>query len=325
MKRREFIAGLGSAAALPVVARTQQRALPVIGYLSSNEETPESLRAFRQGVNETGFAEDRNVVIEYRWSADEDKLTALAAEFVARPVNVIVSESAVATAHAIKASAGAIPIVFNIGPDPLKLGFVASLSRPSGNVTGVTNLNTEIAPKRLELLHQVLPAANTIAFLDNPTNPGSVGQNVQMQAAADILGVTLVVLHAGSEHELEVAFNALHGFSADGIVIGADNFFNTHMEQLAALTARHRVPAIFQFRDFVVAGGVMSYGPPRYNLELSRQTGVYAGRLLKGEKPADLPVVQPTKFELVINMQTARLLGIEVPPTLLAVADEAIE
>jgi putative ABC transport system substrate-binding protein len=324
MKRREFIAGLGAAVSWPLAARAQQPR-PVIGYLSNNEETPASLHAFRQGVNDTGFAEDRNVVIEYRWSADEDKLTALVAEFVARPVTVIVSESAVATAHAIKASAGAIPIVFNIGPDPIKLGFVASLSRPGGNVTGVTNLNTEIAPKRLDLLHKVLPAATTIAFLDNPTNPGTAAQNAQMQAAAGILGITLAVLHAGSERELEMAFNAPHGFNADGVVIGADNFFNTHMEQLATLSVRHRVPAIFQSREFVAAGGLMSYGPPGYNLELSRQTGIYAGRIIRGERPADLPVQQITRVEFVINLKTANQLGVAIPLPLLGRADEVIE
>jgi putative ABC transport system substrate-binding protein len=328
MRRREFIVGIGGAAACistwPGAARSQ-RALPVIGHLSSSEETPAFLAAFRQGLSETGFVENRNVAVEYRWSADGDKLAALAAQIVARSVNVIVSVSAVATAHAIKASAGMVPIVFDIGPDPVKLGFVPSLSRPGGNVTVVTNLNTEIAPKRLDLLREVLPAATTIALLDNPTNPGTAAQTAQMQAAARGLGITLPVLHAASESELEPAFSALRASHADGVVIGADNFFNTHMEKLGALAVRHDMPAIFQFREFAAAGGLMSCGPPGYNLELSRQAGIYAGRILQGERPADLPVQRITRVEFVINMKTAKALGLTFPLTLLGRADEVIE
>jgi len=325
MRRRQFIAGLGGAAAWPLVARAQQRAWPVIGYLSSNDEGPVLLAAFRAGLSETGCAENRNVAVEYRWSEDGDTLAALAAEMVSRRVAVIVSVSAVATASAIKASAGTIPIVFDIGPDPVKLGFVASLSRPGGNVTGVTNLNTEIVPKRLELLHQVLPTATDIALLDNPANPGTGTQTTDMQAAARGLGINLPVVHASTENELDAAFANLGQLGAGGVVIGADNFFNRHMEFLAALAQRHRIPAIFQFREFVSAGGLMSYGPPNYNLELSRQAGVYAGRILKGERPADLPVQQITRVEFVVNLKTAKALGLTVPLPLLGRADEVIE
>jgi putative ABC transport system substrate-binding protein len=323
MRRRDFISLIGGAAAWPLAARAQQ-AMSVVGYLSSNEET-EPLAAFHQGLNETGFVQNRNVAIEYRWSADGDKLAAFAAEMVAHRVALIVSVSAVATAHAIKASAGTIPIVFIIGPDPVKLGFVASLGHPGGNVTGVTNLNPEIAPKRLELLRQVLPAAMTIALLDNPTNPGTEAQAAQMQAAARGMGITLPVLHASSESELETAFGALGTLRAEGVVIGADSFFNSHMEQLGALTVRHRMPTIFQFREFAVAGGLMSYGPSKYAFELSRQAGVYAGRILRGERAADLPVQQVTRVEFVINLKTAKALGIDVPLGLSAAADEVIE
>jgi len=325
MRRRQFIAGLGSAVAWPLGARAQQQALPVIGYLSTGEDPPPYVAAFRQGLSEVGFDESRNVAIEHRWSADGDKLAALAAEMVARRVNVIFSVGAAATARAIKASAGTIPIVFGIGPDPVGLGFVASLSRPGGNVTGFTNLNTAIVPKRLDLLHEVLPGATTIALLDNPTNPGTAAQTAQMREVARSRGITLPVLHAGSESELEAAFDALRGLNAAGVVIGADTFFNTHMEQLAALAVRHRIPAIFQFHEFAAAGGLMSYGPTGYNLDLVRQAGVYAARILKGERPADLPVQQIVHVEFVINMKTAKALGLMIPLPLLGRADEVIE
>jgi putative tryptophan/tyrosine transport system substrate-binding protein len=326
MKRREFIAGLGSAVVWPLAARALQ-ALPVIGYLGPDEGPPPGIAAFHQGLSETGY---RSVVIEYRRSSDGDKLAALAAETVVRRVNVIFSVGAAATAHAIKASAGTIPIVFGIGPDPVKLGFVASLSHPGGNVTGFTNLNPEMVPKRLELLHAVLPAASTIALLDNPTNPGMVTQTVQMaaqtvrmQAIARGMGITLPVLHAGSESELEAAFGALRGLSAGGLVIGADGFFYTRPARLAALAIRHRMPAIFMFREFAAAGGLMSYGTSL--ADSYRVGGIYVGRILNGEKPSDLPVQQATKFEFVINLKAAKTLGLTIPPNLLAIADEVIE
>jgi ABC-type uncharacterized transport system substrate-binding protein len=238
---------------------------------------------------------------------------------------VIFSVSAAATANAIKESAGTIPIVFDIGPDPVRLGFVASLSRPGGNVTGVTNLNTEVAPKRLDLMREVLPAGTPIALLDNPTNPGTAAQTAQMQAVARSMGITLQVLHAGSETEIEAAFGALRGLNVGGLVIGPDNFFNGHMEQLATLAMRHRIPAIFQYRPFVAAGGLMSYGPTDYNLDLVRQAGMYVGRILRGERPADMPVQQINRVEFVINMKTAKALGLMIPLPLLGRADEVIE
>jgi putative ABC transport system substrate-binding protein len=310
-----------------VVVRAQGRTLPVIAYLGPDEEPPPGIAAFRQGLSEAGY---RDAVIEYRRSTDGDKLATLAAETVARRVNVIFSVGAAATASAIKASAGTIPIVFGIGPDPVKLGFVASLSHPGGNVTGFTNLNPEMVAKRLDLLHAVLPAATTIALLDNPTNPGMAtqtvqmaAQTVQMQAKARGMGITLPVLHAGSESELEAAFGALRGLSAGGLVIGADGFFYTRPARLAALGLRHRMPAIFMFREFAAAGGLMSYGTSL--ADSNRVAGFYAGRILKGEKPSDLPVQQATKFESVINLKTAKALGLNLPPTLLAIADEVIE
>jgi putative tryptophan/tyrosine transport system substrate-binding protein len=323
MRRREFIAGV-SAAAWPCVVQGQQ-ALPVVGYLSSTEDPPPYIAAFHQGLSETGFGVNRNVVVEYRRSADGDRLAALAAETVARRVNVIFSSGAAATTHAIKASAGTIPIVFGIGPDPVKLGFVESLSHPGGNVTGFTNLNIEMAPKRLDLLHEVLPAATTIALLDNPANPGTAAQTVQMQAIARGKGIALPVLHAGSESELEAAFGALRGLNAGGLVIGADSFFNTRIAQLAVLAVRHRMPAIFQFREFAAAGGLMSYGSTDFAFDLPQTGGVYVGRILKGERPADLPVQQVTHVEFVINMKTTKALGLTVPLPVLALADEVIE
>jgi putative tryptophan/tyrosine transport system substrate-binding protein len=327
MRRREFVAGLGGAAAWPLAGRGQQ-ALPVIGYLGPDVELPPGIAAaFQQGLSETGY---RNAVIEYRRSTDGDELATLAAETVVRRVNVIFSVGVAATAFAIKASAGTIPIVFSIGPDPVKLGFVASLSHPGGNVTGFTNLNPEMVPKRLDLLHAVLPAATTIALLDNPTNPGMATQTVQMaaqtmqiQAIASGMGITLPVLHAGSESELEAAFGALRGLNAGGLIIGADGFFYTRPARLAALAIRHHMPAIFMFREFATAGGLMSYGTSL--ADSNRVAGIYAGRILKGEQPCDLPVQQATKFEFVINLKAAKALGLSVPTNLLAIADEVIE
>jgi putative ABC transport system substrate-binding protein len=325
MKRRTFIAGLSSAAAWPVTGRAQRRSLPVIGYLISAEESSLSLNAFAQGLSEAGLIVDRDVTIDYRVSEDADKLDGLAAEMVARRVAIIVSVSAVATGRAIKASAGTIPIVFSIGPDPVKIGFVANMSRPGGNVTGVTNLNTEIAPKRLDLLHQVVPTATSVALLDNPSNPGSAAQAIDMQAAAQGLGISLRTVHASREDEFDAVFAGLRSTGTEGLVIGADNFFNRHMERLAALAILLRIPAIFQFREFAAAGGLMSYGPPKYNAELAHQVGIYAGRILRGEQAADMPVQQITRVEFVINMKTAKALGLTIPLPLLALANEVIE
>jgi putative tryptophan/tyrosine transport system substrate-binding protein len=321
MRRREFIAGLGCAAALPTVTLAQQPKKPVIGYISSSNRSPPD--AFLQGLSEVGYNEGRNVAIDFRWSDDQGTWAKFVAEFVRRPVSVIVSVGAAATAQAIKASMGEVPLVFLIGPDPVKLGFVASLGRPGRNVTGVANMNTEIVPKRLELLRQILPSAKNFALLDNPSNPGTTTQATEVPAAAQRLGIELRLLHASTDSELSAAFGALQ--DVDGLVIGADEFFNSRMEELAELALRFRIPTVFQFREFVAAGGLMSYGPRTSNLELWRQAGLYTGRILNGERAANLPVVQPTKFEFVINLKTAKALGLSVPQSLLVAADQVIE
>jgi putative ABC transport system substrate-binding protein len=327
MKRRDFITLVGGAAAAwPLAAQAQQLVLPVVGFLSSaslNGLAP-YVSAFRQGVHETGLVEGRNVTIEYSWADNEnDRLRALAAEFVRRQTTVIVAPS-IAAAVAAKSATPTIPIVFYTGADPVHLGLVSSLNRPSGNLTGVTGLGSELEPKLLELLRELVPTATVFVLLVNRTNPILAEPTIRtVQAVADSLGLRLHVLDASTERDIDTAFERLAELQAGGLVIGADNFFNSRSEQLAALALRYAVPTVYQYHAFAAAGGVMSYGGSLG--EAHRLVGVYAGRILKGEKPADLPVQQATKVELVINLKTAKTLGLTVPLTLLGRADEVIE
>jgi putative ABC transport system substrate-binding protein len=324
MRRREFIAGLGGAAAWPLAARAQRPALPVVGFLNggSADGYAPVVEAFRQGLKETGYVDGQNVAIEYHFAENQyDRLPAMAAELVHRGVAVIVANSLAALA--VKAATTTIPIVFTTAGDPVQNGLVASLSRPGGNVTGATQLNVEVEPKRLQLMHQLVPTANIIAVLVNPTDPSSETQLKRLQAAARILGVQLHVLHASTERNFDTVFATLAQLRIGALVISADVLFFSRVEALAALTFRHAVPAIFQERPFAAAGGLVSYGgrtPDTYRL-----AGLYAGRILKGDKPADLPVQQTTKIELFINMKTAKVLGLTIPETLLATADEVIQ
>jgi ABC-type uncharacterized transport system substrate-binding protein len=327
MRRREFITLLGGAAAAwPLPARAQQPAMPAIGFLNggSPDLFANLVRAFRQGLKETGYIEGQNVAIEYRWAEGQnDKLPTLAADLVRRHVAVIVATTTPA-ALAAKAATTATPIVFFVAGDPVELGLVASLNRPGGNLTGTTTLTLEVGPKRLELLHEMVPKATTIALLVNPTSPNlAEAQARDLQAAARTLGLQIHVLHASSDRDFETVFATLVQVRAGGLVISSDSFLFSRSEQLAALAARHAVPAIYPFREHAAAGGLMSYGA---SLEDShRLTGAYTGRILKGEKPADLPIQQSTKFELVINIKTAKTLGINVPLHLQQIADEVIE
>jgi putative ABC transport system substrate-binding protein len=326
MKRREFIRLLGGAtAAWPLAARAQRPAMPVIGYLSPRVEGADLhlVAAFRQGLKDSGYVEGQSVAIEYRFAGGQyDRLPSMAADLVRRQVAVIAAIGG-PSAPAAKAATTTIPIVFLMATDPVEMGLVASLNRPGGNITGVVSLNVEMAPKRLELLREMVPAATTMALLVNPTNHTAVALSRDVQAAARVLGIKLHVLHASTEADFDRAFAALAQQRAGALIIGTDVFFNSRGQQLGALALRHRVPAIYQYRDFVTAGGLASYGA---NLpELFRQVGAYAGRILKGDKPAELPVQQTTKAELIINLDTAKALGVTVPLVLLGRADEVIE
>src|SRR5262245_29948507 len=327
MRRRDFVTLLGSAAAIwPLVARAQQPAMPVIGFVTSGAASSNAhlIAAFRQGLSETGYVEQRNVAVEYLWAENQyERLPALVADLVRRKVSVIVAVGALSVALAAKQATATIPIVFGIGGDPVQLGFVANLNRPGGNLTGVTNLNTEVLPKRLELLREILPGTTAFAGLVNPNNPAAESQTRDLQAAARVLGLQLHVVHASTERDFDGAFATLVNLRASGLVIAGDGVFVNGSTKLAALALRHEMPAIFQFREFAAAGGLMSYGSG--SGDQTRLAGVYSGRILKGEKPGDLPVQRSTKVELVINFRTAKMLGLTVPLTLRGRADEVIE
>ena len=326
MRRRKFITFLGGAAAWPIAVRAQQPAMPVIGFLDAGSaaERADVVAAFRKGLAEAGFVEGQNVTLEFRWAQNQyDQLPVLAADLVRRRVDVIAATGGPA-ALAAKAASATIPIVFRLAVDPIAAGLVASLSHPGGNVTGVTTLNLEVGPKRLEFLHELVPTATIMAALVNPTNPSNAEiLSRDLQATARLVGLQLHLLHASSDADIDAAFATLTELRAGGLVIGTDAFFTDRNEKLAALALRYRIPTIYQWREFVAAGGLMSYGG---NVADSyRLAGVYTGRILKGEKPADLPVQQATKLELFINIKTAKALGLSVPETLLVLADEVIE
>ena len=326
MNKREFITLLGGAATWPLMARAQQPAMPVIGYLSTRSpgESAHMVAAVRGGLAENGYVEGQNVTIEYRWALGQyDRLLAMAVELAHRPVAVLAATGGQPAALAAKAATASIPIVATFSDDPVASGLVASLNRPGGNVTGISNLATTLEPKRLGLLHDLVPQAATFGVLLNPTFPAAASQLGDMQEAARTLGLQIHVLRASVDREIETAFDSIAQHRIPALAVAADPFFNSRRDKLAALAARHAVPAMYAFREFAAAGGLMSYG---IDLDdVYRQIGVYAGRVLKGVNPADLPVLQPTKFEFVINLNTAKALGLDPPPTLLALADEVIE
>ena len=324
MRRRKFISLLGGAVAWPLVARAQQPTMPVIGFLGSSSVDAIRIAAFRQGLAQVGYVEGRSVAVEYRWAEDRsDRLPAMVSDLVHRQVAVIAANGTPA-ALAAKAANTTIPVVFTTIGDPVQLGLVTGLDRPGGNVTGVTQTNVETAPKRLQLLHELLPTASVMALLVNPTNPTNAEINTkELQAAARSLGLELHVLNASTERDFDGVFAKLVQLRAGGLVIGGDPLFSSWSERLAVLALRHAVPTIFQYRDFAVAGGLLSYGSDFR--EAYRLAGNYTGRVLKGDKPADLPVQQATKVELYINLKTARALGLNIPNTLIGRADEVIE
>jgi putative ABC transport system substrate-binding protein len=327
MRRRDFIWAIGSAAAWPLTARAQQPAIPVIGFLSSGSAvayTPQ-LAGFRRGLDDVGYAEGRNVAIEFRWADGRyDRLPGLAADLVGRQVAVIAAVGGSASGMAAKGATATIPIVFTSGGDPVRVGLVASLNRPDGNVTGVSLLTFALTAKRLEVLHELVPKATIIAMLVNPTNPNAEPDIKEVEAAARTIGLQLIVVRASNQSDLDAAFTTMSQRRVDALLVAADPLFdNNARDQVIALASRYSLPAIYDWRDVTAAGGFASYGS---NLtDAYRLAGTYTGRILKGEKPGNLPVVQPTKLELAINLKTAKALGLEVPPTLLARADEVIE
>jgi putative ABC transport system substrate-binding protein len=325
MRRREFITLVGSAAVTPLAAHAQQSAMPVIGFLGTRApgDDPQLLTEFRQGLKDAGYIEGQNVAMEYRFAENQyDRLPSLAADLVRRQVAVIVANGR--AAQAAKEATTTIPIAFVAGFDPVEVGLVASMNQPGGNITGVSILDVGLGPKRLQMLHELVPTATIIAALVNPTDPARAETtSKELQAAADTLGLQLHVLHASSERDFDTVFARLVELRAGGLVIGGEPFFNSRSEQLGALTIRHAVPTIYQLRAFSAAGGLVSYGGSL--TDAYRLVGIYTGRILKGEKPADLPVQQATKVEMVINLKTAKMLGLTVPQSLLGRADEVIE
>jgi putative ABC transport system substrate-binding protein len=325
LKRREFISLLSATAAWPLAARAQQAAIPVVGFLSgrSPAESAREVAAFRKGLAEAGYTEPNNVVIDFRWAEGRyERLLALARELIERPVAVLATVGGSADMVA-KTLATTIPIVFGTGTDPIDTGLVASLNRPGGNITGATFMTASLGAKRLGLLRELVPGAEVVALLANPNHIIGPMQIRDVEEAARALGQRLIVLEAGSDEKIEAAFAALARGHVTGLLVGADPFFDTRRERLVALAAQYRVPAVYQFREYALAGGLMSYGTSI--TEMYRLVGVYVGRVLKGEKPADLPVVQVNKFELVINLKTAKALGIHISDNLMSLADEVIE
>jgi ABC-type uncharacterized transport system substrate-binding protein len=325
MRRRDFITLLGGAAlSLPLGARAQQSAIPVVGFLRSTPQAPfqNLVTAFREGLKETGFVEGQNVAVDYRYADNRiDRLPALVADLIRRPVAVIVSDniSAIVARHATMT----VPIVFATGGDPVRSGLVGSLNRPGANVTGISFLSGELGSKRLQLLRQLVPKATTVVMLADPETPTSAAERGDVEAAAQSMGQRLTILDARSDDDIEGAFATIERLRPGALLVAAGAFLNSRRERIAALAARHTLPAMYFTREAVVAGGLMSYGASLN--EAYRQAGVYAGRILKGERPADLPVMRSSKFELVLNLKTAKALGLDVPPTLLAIADEVIE
>jgi putative tryptophan/tyrosine transport system substrate-binding protein len=326
MRRRSFITLLGGAAAWPLAAGAQQPAVPVLGYLNlggSPESDASRLTGLRRGLNQTGYVEGRNLLIEYRWAGNQaDRLAALVADLVQLQVRAIVAVGA-ASALAAKAATTSTPIVFNVGADPVQFGLVASLNRPGGNLTGVNAFEAELGAKAIALLHELVPSAATIGFLANPNNPISELTTRDVLAAAPVAGVKVQILKASTDREIDAAFVSLVQARTGALFVGGDFLFNSRIEQVTALAARYAIPTMYSLPEFVVAGGLISYGSSL--TEDYRQIGLYTGRILKGEKPADLPVIQPTKIQLIINLKTAKTLGLEVPAKLLALADEVIE
>jgi putative ABC transport system substrate-binding protein len=327
MQRRDFITLLGAAAVTwPLTARAQQPAMPVIGFLDTGNSAafPDRLAAFRKGLKEAGFVERNNVMIEFRWAEGHyEQLPSLAADLVRRKVAVITATGAPNSAKAAQAATDTIPIVFANGGDPVELGLVTSLSRPTGNVTGLTAFIGLLGPKRLSLFRELVPEATTVGVLVNPINPASIGNLNDIVSAGPSIGLKVVVLNASTENEIDAAFETIPQQRLDGILVNTDSFLSSHRAQIVALAARHGLPTMYPQREYVETGGLVSYGSDL--LDMYRQVGVYCGRILNGTKPTDLPVLQPTKFELLINLKAAKALGVTVPPQMLARADEVIE